>query len=334
MNQYRSAGLMLFPIALAVYVYAAPARRPVHSIPLPKGNILRFIVVGDAGTGEAHLRAGVASIGKRMNVNAILLVGDNVYPCGVKSVNDPQWSKVTRNFVESGLPVYPVLGNHDYGDPSGKPETTTTCTDVSPGSQVRETGHIPQWIFPARNYALRSPLIDIIMMDTQPIASAWAAPFLGSETASSEVEWVKSALSRSKGTWRIVAGHHTIFSSGIHGRTNGHNQRNLRTSLLPLMKAANVDMYMCGHDHDAELLGNLDHRAGDPVFLVSGAGATSMEMAQRTAAGEPPTVFPSFPARPLVGFALLEVTPATMKITFYDGMGVKRSDTYTITRAS
>jgi tartrate-resistant acid phosphatase type 5 len=328
----RSTGLILLTIALALYVYAAPARRAVYSVPLPKGDLLRFIVVGDAGTGDPHLHIGIASIARKMKVNAILLVGDNVYPCGVKSVDDPQWSIIANNFAESRLPVYPVLGNHDYGDPSGKPEITTTCPEVSPASQVRETGHLPRWIFPARNYALRSPLVDILMIDTQPIASAWAAPFRGSETASSELDWIKAALSESKGRWRIVAGHHTIFSSGIHGRANGHNQRNLRTELLPLLKAANVDLYACGHDHDAELLGYPSHHAGDPLFLVSGAGASSMEMAPRTAAGEPPTIFPPFPARPLVGFALLEVTPATMRITFYDGIGTKRSDTFTITQ--
>jgi tartrate-resistant acid phosphatase type 5 len=333
MKKYRLACLTLV-LASALYVYASPARREVYSIPLPKRDVLRFIIVGDAGTGGAHVRAGATLIAKKMNVDAILLVGDNVYPCGVKSVDDPQWSKVTDNFVESGLPVYPVLGNHDYGDPSGTPEITTTCRDVSPGSQVRETGHIPRWIFPARNYALRSNLIDIIMMDTQPVASAWVAPFLGSETAASEIDWVKSALAESKGKWRIVAGHHTIFSSGIHGRANGHNQRNLRSNLLPILKASNVDMYVCGHDHDAELIGVPAHRVGDPVFLVSGAGASSLEMAPRTATGEPPTIFPSFPAKPLVGFALLEVTPATMKITFYDGVGTRRSDTFTIARAN
>ena len=324
---------VLFLLSTTLLLVAASPRRDVFSIPLPKHAPLRFIVTGDAGTGDPHLHDGIVAITKKMRIDAVLLVGDNVYPCGVTSVDDPQWKKVTVNFADAGVPVYPILGNHDYGDPTPVNGRTVFCGNPSPASQVRATGHVPHWVFPARNYALRSKIADIVMIDTQPIASEFSAPFMGSRTLQGELDWVSSALRQSGKGWRIAVGHHTIYSSGIHGIGNHRDQRHLRADLLPILLREHVDLYICGHDHDAELIGNLKSREGGPVFLVAGDGAHSEEMEERHRADEPPTVFPtSFPPKPLVGFNVVEVTPAQIAITFYDGRGQRRSDTYVIRR--
>ena len=152
---------------------------------------------------------------------------------GVESVDDPQWSKVTVNFADAGIPIYPILGNHDYGDPTPHPTGQTICGHPSPQAQVRATGRVPHWIFPARSYELQSPLVDIFMIDSQPIAGAWKAPFLGSETSAGEVDLLRGALAASPAHWKIVAGHHTIYSSGTHGFINHPNQRNLRAAFGP-----------------------------------------------------------------------------------------------------
>ena len=72
-------------------------------------------------------------------LDAIILPGDNIYPCGVKSVDDPRWS-VLQPLIDLGLPLFPVLGNHDYcGSPDAQidgqhplselavPRTVSTC---------------------------------------------------------------------------------------------------------------------------------------------------------------------------------------------------------------
>lgn len=316
----------------AASLLATAVPHPLFRIPLPRHEPLRFIVVGDAGTGEPHLHNGIVQLTRQLHVDAILLVGDNIYPCGVESVDDPQWSKVTVNFADAGVPIYPILGNHDYGDPTPHAGGQTICGHPSPQSQVRATGKIAHWIFPARSYELQSPLADIFMIDSQPIASAWKSSFLGSETSAGEVGLLQSALAASRAHWKIVAGHHTVYSSGTHGFINHPNQRNLRASLLPVLKKYDVDLYVCGHDHDAELIGTLHHHRGQPLFLVAGDGAHSLPMHERPAArGEPPTIFPaSFPPQPLVGFTLLEIEEHSLSITFYDGVGNKRSETYVL----
>ena len=312
------------PWLLAAVLFASTV-----TVPLPNTNTLRFIVAGDAGTGDPHIHDGVVAVAKRTHIDAILLVGDNVYPCGVGSLGDPQWSIVRNNFSDAQVPIYPVLGNHDYGNPMPQDKGTTIHCRPSPEAQVEETGRLKNWIFPARQYVLQSPLADIVMIDSQPVASGWTAPFLGSFTASDEVSWASQALAETKATWRIVAGHHTIFSSGVHGVANRANQQHMRQMLLPLLAQYHVDLYICGHDHDAELIGRL-LRPGETMFLISGNGAVSAKMTRRDRTDEPPSLFPSFPAKPLVGFALLEITPKVMRITFYDGAGAVRSPTYVI----
>jgi len=70
------------------------------------------------------------------------------------------------------------------------------------------------------NYLLRSKLADFVMLDTQPIALGFATPIAGSATAREEASWLAAALDRLPHHWRIVVGHHTIYSSGMHGRRN------------------------------------------------------------------------------------------------------------------
>ena len=308
-----------------------PLHAAVPILPLPPKATLRFIVAGDAGTGDPHLHDGVLALAKKVHIDAILLAGDNVYPCGVKSPEDANWKKVDVNFADAGIPIYPVLGNHDYGDPTRHGATFTICDHPSPQAQIGATGVVPYWDFPERTYALRSPLVQIVMTDTQPLASDWSSPFLGSATATEETSLVDSALGSSQALWRIVVGHHTIFSSGMRGRAVHTEEKHLREKLLPLLRKHNVDLYVCGHDHDAELIGSLKRKGGEPLFLVSGNGAASTEMERRSAAGEPPTIFPrTFPPPPLIGFSLLEITPHALSITFYDGEGNPRSETYVV----
>lgn len=289
---------------------------PVH------GDHLRLMVVGDAGGTHSALRAGMVRVQHEHHVDAILLVGDNFYPCGIQGVDDPQWTKITQHFGPVGVPIYAIFGNHDYGDPQTHGDLLTTCGPTSPEAEIDEQRFIPEWHFPARSYALRSPLVDIIMLDTQPIASGFDAPFRGSATAAAETDFLKQQLNESQAPWRIVVGHHTIYSSGEHGRAADSARANMR-ALLPLLQSpsSGADLYICGHDHDLELIGDR-HAMVRPLFLISGAGSGLDTMKARQDS-EPATIWPS-PLRSMIGFAVVDVTPMEMSATFYDHIGTER----------
>jgi tartrate-resistant acid phosphatase type 5 len=323
----------IFLVLVLALAAGAPARAADAILTLPTGgDTLRLIVVGDAGATHSRLREGILAVQKAKGLDGILLTGDNFYPCGVSSPTDPQWTKITEHFGPANVPIYAVFGNHDYGDAPHDQVKPPLCTDfaTNPLAEIAANGKVERWNFPAENYVIRSALADFVMIDTQPVAMDWAKPFLGSGTATDVTSFLQQSLAASKAPWRIVVGHHTIYSSGVHGRTNGFDQQHTRR-LLPLLRAADVDLYICGHDHDMELLGKL--RPGkDPLFLVSGAGSGLSEMKPRkpkVLAVEPPTIWPS-PIAPMYGFALLEISRGELAITFYDQAGTAKSERFVL----
>lgn len=46
----------------------------------------------------------------------------------------------------------------------------------------------------------------------------------------------------------IVAGHHPVFSAGVHGNTEY-----LESNLKPLLEENNVTVYLSGHDHNLQV---------------------------------------------------------------------------------
>jgi hypothetical protein len=116
----------------------------------------------------------------------------------------------------------------------------------------------------------------------------------------------------------------------MHGRTNNATQTRVR-ELLPLFRKDHVDLYICGHDHDMELLGEL-HRGlkSDTLFLVSGAGSGTGEIRPRRAnLKEPPTIYPAFPITQVLGFAVLEIDATHLTVMFFDHTGKEIGGPYT-----
>lgn len=78
-----------------------------------------------------------------------------------------------------------------------------------------------------------------------------------------QLAWLKDALAASKAQWKIVIGHHPIYSGGEHGDTP-----ELIETVLPLLQEHKVQAYFNGHDHDLQHL-----TAGDVNLFDSGAGS-------------------------------------------------------------
>src|ERR1043166_3169142 len=80
----------------------------------PAGATLRIVAVGDAGAAPDKVGDAIKKLHQQKPIDAILYLGDNFYECGVKSTTDPQWHRVDH-FSAVGVPIFAVLGNHDYG---------------------------------------------------------------------------------------------------------------------------------------------------------------------------------------------------------------------------
>ncbi|MFL6247360.1 MAG: metallophosphoesterase [Thermoanaerobaculia bacterium] len=259
----------------------------------PRTATLRLAVAGDTGEGSEVLAKAIRHVHAQAPLDAILLTGDNFYPCGVKSVDDPRWDLV-RPLTRIGVPVFPVLGNHDF------------CGKAVPETQIQATGTIPNWRFPAPQYALRTPMADFAFLNTTPHVRGHDVPI---------ASMIRMTFASSHAPWRVVVGHHPVISSGWHGYFPRDEVARMR-ELIPTLRDSGVDFYICGHDHHMELL------RGRMLHLVSGAGSDPIRPIKlRTT-----TVFPTEIRRERIGFAVVEITADTIRVRMYDAKGRPRSD--------
>lgn len=228
--------------------------------PAAAQDTVSFIVIGDWGTGGS----GAKQVGKAMagqhaarSVDAILSTGDNIYPSGVKSVEDPQWeSKFECIFPSEQLPIpfWAVLGNHDYrSDPDA--QVAYTGHKLSDGEKTR--WHMPaKWwttVFRSVGGTLR---VRVVGIDTQQLVAS-------ASKRKAHLHWIDSVLASADEYWIVVVGHHPVFSHGHYG-----NNRVMIKHLAPLLEKYKVNAYLNGHEHDLQLIKPVNNVR----YIVSGGG--------------------------------------------------------------
>ena len=111
--------------------------------------------------------------------------------------------------------------------------------------------------------------------------------------------WLTAELERSQATWKIVYGHHPIYSEGQHEDNNVKIEQ-----LLPVLRSR-ADVYLAGHDHDMQHL----NPEGRLHFFIAGSGGKL-----RTIEPGPRSLF----ARSANGFAVIEADARTLTVTFVE----------------
>ena len=112
--------------------------------------------------------------------------------------------------------------------------------------------------------------------------------------------WLKANLASSKAQWKLVYGHHPIYSVGAHQDNPGLIKR-----LLPVLKGR-ADVYLAGHDHDLQHL-----KAEDGVhFFVAGGGGAGVRPVKPDAR--------SLFAKDAHAFAVVEANAKQLKLRFID----------------
>jgi len=165
------------------------------------------------------------------------------------------------------VPWHVVAGNHDW-------EGNVSAQVAMNGSAL-----FPSWNMPALYYTFTLAIpfsaqtVQFVMLDTETLtggdAGQWdSAPTDVTQPPIDEAQWswLTETLASSVSDWLIVVGHFPVYSAGENGPTPL-----LVSRLLPLMEAAGVALYICGHDHQLEHIGPVTGSAVD--FLVVGAGA-------------------------------------------------------------
>ncbi len=237
---------------------------------------LNFLVLGDWGRNGHYQQIPVAEMMDvamwQLDADFIVTTGDNFYSNGVASVDDPYW-KTSFEDIYHGPHLfenwYPTLGNHDY---RGNWQAQIDYSDVS-----------RRWVFPSSYYAKRFELdsgeaVLILFIDTSPLNPGYKNEAKYAETqkqdSAKQLAWIEAQLTTSTAKWKIVIGHHPLYSSGKrYGKTAG-----IRDVLEPIFENHKIDAYFAGHEHD------LQHNQpqGTTVqHFVSGAGSELRKVAQR-----------------------------------------------------
>ncbi|KAL2518678.1 Purple acid phosphatase 17 [Abeliophyllum distichum] len=276
---------------------------------------LSFLVVGDWGRKGNYNQSRVAYqmgiIGGKMDLDFIISTGDNFYPKGLTDEHDTAFEdSFTNIYTAPSLQKqwYSVLGNHDYrGD---------ALAQSSPLLKQRDG----KW-FCLKSYILNTDIAEFYFIDTTPFRDKyfidpedevydWRGILPRENYLATLLKDLESALGESQAKWKIVVGHHTIRSAGIHGDTEELVKR-----VLPILQANNVDMYINGHDHCLEHVSSGD----SPLqFLTSGGGSKAWRGNYNSSSDENDQTKFYYDGQ---GFMTLQITQNEVEINFYDIVG-------------
>jgi 3',5'-cyclic AMP phosphodiesterase CpdA len=258
---------------------ATPAWLLQRSVWAGVGATTRFLAVADTGSGDANQRAvaqQMALVNRQRPVDLVLLGGDNIYPSGDIAMVQATFEKPYRELIAAGVPFHAVLGNHDIRTANGEQQLA-----------YRPFG------MKGRFYSLRQGLVEFFCLDTNVNAN-WAR----------QLPWLSQSLARSSALWKVVVGHHPVYSSGFYGNDQAAQRR-----LAPLFRRYGVALYINGHEHHYERSKPID----GTTYLVVGGGGASLRPVQPSAQ--------SARAISRFSFAELEAHRDGLTITAWDAQG-------------
>ena len=197
---------------------------------------VHLAVVGDIGdAGKAALAAGatVAQLAADDPFDALVLLGDNVYPDGEPSRLQDTVFTPFADVLASGTELVAIIGNHDVIGGHGD-------------DQVAVLGMEGRWW--SRIYG------DVLLvgLDSNDI------------DAPGQLEFLEATLAASDARWRIVAVHHPPYSAGYQG-----SSIEVRDALAPILERHGVQLVLSGHDHDYQRSLPIN----GVTYVVSGAGS-------------------------------------------------------------
>eukprot|EP01038_Epipyxis_sp_PR26KG_P008714 gene8714-11775_t len=227
-----------------------------------------FFAIGDFGCPTPEVRQTAwAMADYATNIESpefILALGDNFYPCGVQSVNDPlfksYWMDVFLKYDKLRVPWRVVLGNHDY-EGNAQAQIDFTYHKSNPNRI---------WYCPSNNYEF----IEIISGCSEDISIeffAFDANGCQNDMYASELlktkDTLRMKLLSSTAKWKIVYAHHPMYTKG---RWHGEEGKLLRDNVIEqkigkgdkqkietvqgfgmedIFVEGGVDAYICGHEH-------------------------------------------------------------------------------------
>jgi 3',5'-cyclic AMP phosphodiesterase CpdA len=292
------AGLILMSCLAGLYLYTHQPLDHIPSDPESSDNIT-FFALGDQGSGEpaqwrvAHGMEMLAT--EQKDLDFVVLLGDNFYTRELTSVNSPEWMSRFEHLYSGAyldsVPFYAILGNHDHVI---KPEIQI---EYSKKHMASNRWRMPDWYYSADFGKVNDrPILRIVFIDTS----------LDHDGLVKEAGFIKDKFADSAPIWKIVVGHHPVRDYGKHADETAE----MDSIILPALQQAHVDLYLCGHDHNQQVIA----REGEPFYFISGAGGANLYSVKT---GAPDLLF----SKSEHGFLGLSIDKDTLKVGHYDADG-------------
>ena len=201
--------------------------------------LFSFVALGDVGTGNIGQLAVAEAMDEYYRQDPfalVLLTGDNIYEDGEIEKVGKTFGRPYRFLRRNRVPFYAVLGNHDIRTNNGVDQVNYSAFNMD-----------------GRYYTWEKDIVQFFALDTNYGTSL-----------SEQLAWLEENLANSKAVWKIVFGHHPIYSSGFHGSSDRLIKR-----LVPLFERYGVQLYLNGHDHNYERTQPIT----GTTYLTCGAGA-------------------------------------------------------------
>jgi tartrate-resistant acid phosphatase type 5 len=225
---------------------------------------MSFFFFGDMGSGESAQIKVAQAMKDNINNKTMFIcgLGDNIYEDGCSSVDDPLFEthfERPYSIISDKIPFYMCLGNHDYGY-----SDIPLNRKKNAGYQVLYSKKSKKWKMPYNYYTftkkMKGVTVQIFVMDTNLDEQT-------DEEIKKQFDYMKNEIKKSKADWKIVNGHHTWRSIAGHGNA----EEKLEELLMRLVNESPFDVYMCGHDHNKQVIELITN--GKRVNLVvCGAG--------------------------------------------------------------
>lgn len=210
----------------------------------PANQSIRVLAFGDFGNGTANQRQTAEMMLRSYKEKPFdfgITLGDNFYSIGMESPDDPRWqSQWEKMYGPMGISFYATLGNHDWGQSD------------SPAAEILYSAKSPNWNMPAPYYTYTAGPVQFFALDTN-------------ELSDRQLFWLRDEIAKSTARWKVVYGHHHIYSAWRLDNTTLINR------LLPVIRGK-VDLYLCGHDHNLQVL---KPEQGTHFIVAGGGGAGS-----------------------------------------------------------
>jgi predicted phosphodiesterase len=174
---------------------------------------------------------------------ALILLGDNVYPYGDPSKLDEYVFRPFAAVLDSGADLYSVTGNHD------------ALAEDGGLAQLQQLGMTGFW------WSERIGDVLLVGLDSNQVDNP------------DQLAWLEATLAGSNAPWKIVAVHHPPYSAGYQG-----SAKDVRNTFSPVFERTGVQLVLSGHEHDYQRTEEIN----GVTYLVSGAGAGTRRTGDRS----------------------------------------------------